>query len=339
MRGAAAPVSWSYSGAVPCDPWTWRETPFAGGSDHALLADAPASCQVIALGHWPDRANHSSADTPELVDPAELRRTAVIACATAAAVRGRTDPQLAADVAEATMSWAAEHILGTLPGRRSMPTRLPGRRSMPTRRSPAMRSGSDEADGPDGLPLDGPVVYGSVVYGPDADGRDGGLVLDARDDAHAGRWLRHRGGVAIGAIQALSAAGVDTGWRQAATTWLDSIIAASAKRLKVDVRSSDRCHRGASLERRWAGPVNLRALVQASRPPDRDWLERRLAEDRGGNYARASAVMRAVNGDRDRDEVIWWAALSSELPMPVAFADRFLALMSGAGWTNTGDAT
>ena len=115
------PASLSYSGAVPCDPWTWRATPFAGGSDHALLADAPTRCQAIALGHWPDRANHSSADTPDLVDPAELRRTAVIACAMAAAVRDRADPRLAADVGEATVSWAAEHVLAVLPGRRPAP--------------------------------------------------------------------------------------------------------------------------------------------------------------------------------------------------------------------------
>ncbi len=44
------PASRSYSGAVPCDPWTWRATPFAGGSDHVLLADAPVRCPVIALG-------------------------------------------------------------------------------------------------------------------------------------------------------------------------------------------------------------------------------------------------------------------------------------------------
>ncbi len=108
----------SYSGAVPCDPWTWRATPFAGGSDHALLSDSPAGSQAIALGHWPDRANHTSADTPDLVDPAELARTAAIACAVAAAVRGRADRELAADLGEATVSWAADYLLATLPGRR-----------------------------------------------------------------------------------------------------------------------------------------------------------------------------------------------------------------------------
>ena len=299
------PASLSYSGAVPCDPWTWRATPFAGGSDHALLADAPARCQAIALGHWPDRANHSSADTPDLVDPAELRRTAVIACAMAAAVRGRADPRLAADVGEATVSWAAEHVLAALPGRRPAPAHLPA-------------------------PPGG---------GPDAD-----PVLDPHDDANAWRWLRHRRAVAIGAIRALSAAGAEAGWLRSSTAWLDSIAAATAERLTVpasppvpDDHGPD--DHGNALRRNWAGPVNLRALAEAACPADRDWLEDRLAVDRGGNYARAVALMRAVNGDRDRDEVAWWAALSSELPIPVSFAGRFLDLLSTAGWATSGGGT
>lgn len=290
------PASLSYSGAVPCEPWTWRATPFAGGSDHALLADAPVRCQAIALGHWPDRFNHSSADTPDRVDPAELRRTGVISCAVAAAVRGRGDPGLAADVGDATVSWAAEHVLATLPGRRSVPA-------------------------------------------PPADGPNADPVLDARDDANAGRWLRHRRTVALGAIAALPAAGVEAGWLRSAAAWVDSIAAASAERLPAPAAPSASADHGKALRRNWAGPVNLRALAEAACPADRDWLEDRLAADRGGNYARAVALMRGVNDDRDRDEVTWWAALSSELPIPVTFAGRFLDLMSTAGWViASGDA-
>ena len=51
------PASRSYSGAVPCDPWTWRATPFAGASDHALLADEPTRCPAIAkFPTWPGSA-------------------------------------------------------------------------------------------------------------------------------------------------------------------------------------------------------------------------------------------------------------------------------------------
>jgi len=46
--------------------------------------------------------------------------------------------------------------------------------------------------------------------------------------------------------------------------------------------------------------------------------------------------MRAVNGGRDRHEVTWWAALSSELPMTGGFARRFLGVLGAAGWTSGG---
>jgi hypothetical protein len=151
----------------------------------------------------------------------------------------------------------------------------------------------------------------------------------------AGRMLRHRGIVARGAVSALSAAGAEAGWLRSATTWLDSIIGAAARRLPRDAAAPRAA--GPALERRWPGPANLRALAEAARPPDRDWLTDQLAADRGGNYARAVALMHAVNGERDRQEVTWWAALSSELPMRGAFADRFLDLLAAAGWTSCGD--
>jgi hypothetical protein len=160
-------------------------------------------------------------------------------------------------------------------------------------------------------------------------------VLDPRDDANAGRWLRHRRAVALGAIRALPAAGVEAGWLRSAAAWVDSIAAASAQRLTAPALPPAPADHGKVLRRNWAGPVNLRALAEAACPADRDWLERQLAADRGGNYARAVALMRGVDGDRDRDQVTWWAALSSELPIPVTFADRFLDLMSLAGWAVT----
>jgi hypothetical protein len=75
---------------------------------------------------------------------------------------------------------------------------------------------------------------------------------------------------------------------------------------------------GPALVRRWAGPANLRALAEEAGPADLEWLNERLAADRGGNYARALALMHGVDGARSRGELAWWAALSSELPMPLA---------------------
>jgi hypothetical protein len=312
------PVTRSYSGAVPCDPWTWRATPFAGASDHALVADAPTRCPAIALGHWPDRLNHSSADTLGAVDPVELRRTAAIAGAAVAAVRGRTDPDLAGDVAEATVSWAAEHILAALPGRRQPP-------GQPRRQAA------------------------------------GQGVLDPLAEPNAWRLLEHRAGTASGAVLALDVAGVAPAQRESAARWVDSIAAAARDRLagghhgRTPVRPPTAADPdpgpdpgpgpagtaaeqpglltgGGPLRRCWAGPVNLRALAEAAAPADRTWLDDQLAQDRGGGYARAIALLLSVNGKRDRQAMAWWAALSSELPLAASFAARFTDLICRAGW-------
>lgn len=299
-------ASRSYSGAVPCDPWTWRATPFAGGSDHALLADQPARCQVLGLGHWPDRANHSSADTPDLVDPAELRRTSVIAAATVAAIRGLGDADLAADVGEATVSWAADHLLAVLPGRR---VRVP---------MPSQHCRPDEP------------------------------VLDPHDELNAARWLRHRDTVARAAIGSLSIAGADPTWVDPALAWVESLAGGIATRLPAPASGAPAFDDavapqgvqggrppGPALVRCWDGPANLRALAQDASRADREWLDERLAADRGGNYARALALLHGINGQRGLGELAWWAALSSELPMPLAFAETFIDLARHAGWVRT----
>lgn len=71
--------SHSYSGAVEVDVWHWIVTPFAGGSDHSLFADRSVSRPAIQIGHWPDKFNHTSADTLDKVDPQEIRRAASVA--------------------------------------------------------------------------------------------------------------------------------------------------------------------------------------------------------------------------------------------------------------------
>ncbi len=293
------PAARSYSGAVGCDPWTWRLTPFAGGSDHALLADSPAGCQVAGLGHWPDRANHSSADTPELVDETELRRTAAIAGAAAAAVSGGASGRLADDLEELTVSWAARHVLACLPGSRQAP----------------------------------------AVTRPKMAEVKGGL-LDPHSTAAAARWLGHRGSVASAAVGALSSVGVGEARVREARAWIESIIAATALRLPAaGAQASAGTFEGGTrpLTRNWTGPANLRGLAEDACAEDKRWLDEALAVDRGGNYARALALMRGVNGERDQAEVAWWAALSSELAIPVAFAERFAAMLGRAGWAGQGE--
>ncbi|WP_214106902.1 DUF4910 domain-containing protein [Acrocarpospora catenulata] len=106
----------SYSGAVACDTWAWRATPFVGASDHSLLVDASIGCPTVTLGHWPDRFNHSSADTLDKLDPGELRRTAAVACATAGvlAAAGGRDSGERTELERIALGWGASRLLACL---------------------------------------------------------------------------------------------------------------------------------------------------------------------------------------------------------------------------------
>ncbi len=57
----------------------WVEAPFSGGSDHYILADPTVGIPCPMLLQWPDRFYHTTADTPDKVDPAMLGRVGVAA--------------------------------------------------------------------------------------------------------------------------------------------------------------------------------------------------------------------------------------------------------------------
>ncbi len=52
---------------------------FEGGSDHYLLSDPVINIPTFMLGQWPDFYYHTSGDTPEMVDPFILHKSASIA--------------------------------------------------------------------------------------------------------------------------------------------------------------------------------------------------------------------------------------------------------------------
>ncbi len=56
--------------------------PFSGGSDHVILNDSTIGIPSVRLGHWPDDTRQTSEDTPDKVDPIELKRSELIAAAT-----------------------------------------------------------------------------------------------------------------------------------------------------------------------------------------------------------------------------------------------------------------
>lgn len=76
-----ADVSAGYTGEGRYPLYRHAETPFLGGSDHAILADPSVGVPTPMLIQWPDRFYHTSADTPDRTDPNSLRRAATLAAA------------------------------------------------------------------------------------------------------------------------------------------------------------------------------------------------------------------------------------------------------------------
>lgn len=58
-----------------------RRVPFVFGSDHSILSDPTVNIPTVALTQWPDKTYHTSADDLAHLDPALLRRAAVMAAA------------------------------------------------------------------------------------------------------------------------------------------------------------------------------------------------------------------------------------------------------------------
>lgn len=69
-------------------PGEWRRAPFYGYSDHALFAGPHAGCPLVQFAHWPDRFNHSAADTLDKVCKTEMRRATAAAAVLAAWAAG-----------------------------------------------------------------------------------------------------------------------------------------------------------------------------------------------------------------------------------------------------------
>jgi len=79
----------NFSDTVKYASFKHAVTPFSGGSDHYILSDPSVGIPCPMIIHWPDIFYHSSLDTPDKMDPEELKRvgklTAVYAYFIAAA--------------------------------------------------------------------------------------------------------------------------------------------------------------------------------------------------------------------------------------------------------------
>ncbi len=61
-------------------PFAWVAMPFSGGSDHYIFNDGSLRVPAVMFNHG-DTFHHTSLDTPDKVDPSELRRVSAIALA------------------------------------------------------------------------------------------------------------------------------------------------------------------------------------------------------------------------------------------------------------------
>jgi aminopeptidase YwaD len=57
----------------------YADVPFSGGSDHYVFSDPSVGVPMPMLTQWPDRYYHTSADTPDRVDPIALSRAGCLA--------------------------------------------------------------------------------------------------------------------------------------------------------------------------------------------------------------------------------------------------------------------
>lgn len=297
--GALPQAARSYSGAVSCDVWAWRATPFVGASDHAMLADRSIGCPAVQLGHWPDRYNHSSADTLDKVDPQELRRAAAVA-ATVLSVACGADEDRAGDLAGLVATWTAHRMIGPLPSADDLA-------SLP---APVSASASASADD----------------------------WINPRSDEHRAARLADAHRFGIGALDSLRTLGAQDHVLKEQKEWLNNLHQQLAATTGPERSCPIPTHQTAALERTWAGPFNLRALMGSCLPDDRTWLEQEVVVDRSRFYATAMALAQSIDGQADPEQIMHRAALDSGLPIERRFGLRFLAAMTAAGWAQTREA-
>jgi hypothetical protein len=63
-------------------PFHYRDCRYKGGSDHWILCDAGVGVPAVMLGH-PDPFHHAAQDSPDRIDPSEMKRVSIIGGASA----------------------------------------------------------------------------------------------------------------------------------------------------------------------------------------------------------------------------------------------------------------
>lgn len=78
LRDLLLPEVKTFGGVGGYPLFRTADVPFGGGSDHAIFSDPSVGVPMPMLVQWPDRFYHTSADTPDRVDPKMLGRVAAL---------------------------------------------------------------------------------------------------------------------------------------------------------------------------------------------------------------------------------------------------------------------
>ncbi len=78
LRDLLLPEVKTFGGVGGYPLFRTADVPFGGGSDHSVFSDPSVGVPMPMLIQWPDRYYHTSADTPDRVDPMMLGRVAAL---------------------------------------------------------------------------------------------------------------------------------------------------------------------------------------------------------------------------------------------------------------------
>jgi len=79
LRRHLLPEAKTFSGLGGYPLFRYADSPFSGGSDHYIFSDPSVGVPMPMVIQWPDRFYHTSADTPDRVDPRMLGRIGQLA--------------------------------------------------------------------------------------------------------------------------------------------------------------------------------------------------------------------------------------------------------------------
>lgn len=91
------------------DPFVYIVQTFSGYSDHEIFQDPSFMIPSTLFITWPDKQYHSSADRPDILDPTQLKRAAVLAASTAYTIAA-ADEKKAFEIATLVASGAKKRL-------------------------------------------------------------------------------------------------------------------------------------------------------------------------------------------------------------------------------------